>query len=97
MAHEPEHVFDPGDIAALPYMTDIDRRTCKGEVPLKILCLGVSRTGTVSLRQALVTLGYKDTYHYASVLQENPRDAEMCIEALNAKLNGKDKEFERAD
>lgn len=94
---QPDHVYDPGDPAAMPFMTNIDRRTCKREVPLKVICLGVSRTGTVSLRQALVTLGYKDVYHFASVLQENPRDAEMWTEAMNAKFKGKGKEFEKAD
>ena len=49
---------------------------------------GLSRTGTVSLRQALVKLGYKDCYHFASTLQENPRDAEMWIDAMNAKFKG---------
>ena len=42
----------------------------------------------MSLRQALVQLGYKDCYHFSSTLQENPRDAEMWIEALNAKFKG---------
>lgn len=96
-SNEPEHVYDPGDPAAMPYMTNIDRRTCKREVPMKVLCLGVSRTGTVSLRQALVTLGYKDVYHFASVLQENPRDADMWTEAFNAKFKGQGKEFEKKD
>jgi hypothetical protein len=83
-----DHVFDPGDMASLPYQTDIDRRHCTRTVPLRVLCLGLSRTGTVSLRQALIQLGYKDCYHFASTLQENPRDAEMWIEALNAKFKG---------
>jgi hypothetical protein len=83
-----DHVFDPGDMASLPYQTDIDRRHCTRTVPLRVLCLGLSRTGTVSLRQALIQLGYKDCYHFASALQENPRDAEMWIEALNAKFKG---------
>lgn len=42
----------------------------------------------MSLRQALVQLGYKDCYHFASTLQENPRDAEMWVEAMNAKFKG---------
>jgi hypothetical protein len=87
-APKDDHVFDPGDIASLPYQTNIDRRHCKRTVPLRVLCLGLSRTGTVSLRQALVQLGYKDCYHFSSTMQENPRDAEMWIEALNAKFKG---------
>lgn len=91
-----DHVFDPGDMASLLYQTDIDRRHCTRTVPLRVLCLGLSRTGTVSLRQALVQLGYKDCYHFASTLQENPRDAEMWIEALNAKFKGIGEPYEKA-
>lgn len=83
-----DHVFDPGDMASLPHQTNIDRRHCTRTVPMRVLCLGPSRTGTVSLRQALVQLGYKDCYHFASVMQENPRDAELWIEAIDAKFNG---------
>lgn len=75
-------------MASMPYQTNIDRRHCTRTVPLRVLCLGFSRTGTVSLRQALVQLGYKDCYHFASTMQENPRDAELWIEALNAKFKG---------
>ena len=35
-----DHVFDPGDMASLPYQTDIDRRHCARTVPLRVLCLG---------------------------------------------------------
>jgi hypothetical protein len=75
--------------------TNIDRRTCKRVVPMKVLCLGLSRSGTASLRQALLDLGYNDVYHFASVLQENPRDAEMWIDATQAKFHGKGKPFGR--
>jgi hypothetical protein len=88
-----DHVFDPGDISALAHMTDIDRRNSTRTVPLRVLCLGLSRTGTVSLRQALIRLGYKDCYHIASTLQENPRDTELWLEALNAKFKGIGKEY----
>lgn len=82
----PNHVFDPGDPASLPYQTSINRRHATRTVPLRLLCLGLSRTGTVSLRQALVRLGYTETYHFASVLQENPLDALLWTEALEAKF-----------
>ncbi|RMZ16196.1 hypothetical protein D0860_01211 [Hortaea werneckii] len=81
-------VFDPGDMASLAYQTNIDRRHCTRTVPLRVICLGLSRTGTTSLRQFLVDLGFRDCYHYASVLQENPRDADLGIEALDAKFKG---------
>jgi len=35
-----------------------------------------------------VQLGYKDCYHFASTLQENPRDAALWVEAMNAKFKG---------
>lgn len=83
-----DHVFDPGDIASLPYQTNIDRHHSTRTVPLRVLCLGQSRTGTVSLRQALVQLGYKDCYHFSSVMQGNPSDRELWTEAINAKFKG---------
>jgi hypothetical protein len=77
--------------------TNIDRRTCTRVVPMKVLCLGLGRTGTSSLRQALLDLGYSDVYHFASLLQENPRDSEMWIDAFQAKFHGKGKLFEREE
>jgi len=38
--------FAPGDPAALPHQTDIDRRKCHRVVPLKVIGLGLSRSGT---------------------------------------------------
>lgn len=98
-------------------VTNIDRRTCKRVVPLKVIGLGPSRTGTsckaditssrqrthrlidsfAALRQALLDLGYSDCYHYTSTVQENPRDAEMWVEAFEAKFEGKGKPFRRED
>lgn len=51
----------------------------------------------IALRQALIDLGYYDCYHMASILNENPRDAEMWCEALEAKFEGKGKPFQRSD
>jgi len=45
---------------------------------------------------ALKQLGYVDTYHMKSVI-ENPMDCQMWIEALEAKYFGKGKPFERED
>jgi hypothetical protein len=56
---------------------------------MKILILGLSRTGTSSLRQALFDLGISDVYHFTSVVSENPRDADLWVRALEAKLQGK--------
>ncbi|OJJ77196.1 hypothetical protein ASPBRDRAFT_114295 [Aspergillus brasiliensis CBS 101740] len=79
------------------FVTDIDRRKCRREVPMQVLALGLCRTGTDSLRQALRALGYNDTYHgYAAVL-ENPRDCEMWHAALSAKYEGKGRPFGREE
>lgn len=40
--------------------------------PLQLICVGISRSGTDSLRQALVILGYPKVYHgYETLLPEN--------------------------
>jgi hypothetical protein len=95
--HSSDHVFDPGDMTALAHMTNIDRRNNTRTVPLRVLCLGLSRTGTVSLRQALICLGYSDCYHFASTLQENPLDTSLWLEALNAKFKGIGKKYGRPE
>jgi hypothetical protein len=41
-------------------VTHIDRRTCQRVVPMEVLSLGLSRTGTDSMRVALKILGYND-------------------------------------
>ncbi|KAI9858733.1 MAG: hypothetical protein M1830_006329 [Pleopsidium flavum] len=48
------------------------------------------------MRVALKQLGYEDTYHMQCVL-ENPLDAVMWSEALDAKYFGKGKPFEREE
>ncbi|KAF7593192.1 hypothetical protein BBP40_011822 [Aspergillus hancockii] len=74
--------------------TNIDRSKCDRVVPMKVLCLGLPRTGTTSLRNAFKMLGYEDTYHMDSLAKENPRDGEMWLAALQAKYDGKGK-FEK--
>ncbi|CRK38044.1 hypothetical protein BN1708_007640 [Verticillium longisporum] len=77
--------------------TDIDRRTCSRKVPMKVLLLGLGRTGTASMRAAMRQLGYEDTYHMMSCSIENPPDALMWHDALLAKYHGVGKPFTRAD
>lgn len=52
--------------------------------PMRVLCLELSRTGTVSLRMALAELGYRP-YHGFS-LMENPPDSYLWRQALNSKM-----------
>jgi len=77
--------------------TNIDRRQCKRTVPLEVLVLGQSRTGTTSIRAALYGLGYNDVYHYSSVIRENPRDSEMWLDAYKAKFEGVGKPYGREE
>lgn len=72
-----------------PYQTDIDRRQCKRIVPMKVLALGLGRTGTASLRVALKELGYTDTYHMMSASVENPPDCLCWMDAFAAKFEGR--------
>ncbi|KAH8599928.1 P-loop containing nucleoside triphosphate hydrolase protein [Bisporella sp. PMI_857] len=69
--------------------TSINRRECQRKVPMRVLALGLGRTGTVSLRIALQKLGYTDTYHMMSASVENPPDCLMWQDALAAKYEGK--------
>ncbi|KAI9928233.1 hypothetical protein MW887_002266 [Aspergillus wentii] len=78
-------------------VTAIDRRQCQREVPMEVLCLGLCRTGTDSLRQALRLLGYSETYHGYLAALENPRDCEMWYEALQAKYDGVGKPYGRKE
>lgn len=51
----------------------------------------------VALRQALLTLGFSDVYHYTSVLSENPRDGELWTEAMRAKYYRDGKPYGREE
>ncbi|KAG4435468.1 hypothetical protein IFR05_009040 [Cadophora sp. M221] len=77
--------------------TDINRRECRRTVPMKVLILGLGRTGTASMRTAMKELGYVDTYHMMNCSIENPPDALMWMDALAAKYDGIGAPFTRAD
>ncbi|KEY72318.1 hypothetical protein S7711_01001 [Stachybotrys chartarum IBT 7711] len=80
--------------------TDVNRRNCTRQVPMKVLILGLGRTGTAyaeAMRAAMKQLGYVDTYHMISCSIENPPDALMWMDALTAKFEGKGKPFTRED
>ncbi|KUI56234.1 hypothetical protein VP1G_03654 [Cytospora mali] len=76
--------------------TDIDRRQCKRIVPMKVLVLGLCRTGTMSVRTALRSLGYLETYHMRAASTETPRDNELWMQAIKAKWDGEGK-FDKED
>ena len=66
---------------------NIDRRTAHRTVPLQVVSLGFSRTGTLTMVEALKILGYPAPYHYSSVFA-NVRDADMWREAFGMKYGG---------
>ncbi|KAJ7732175.1 P-loop containing nucleoside triphosphate hydrolase protein [Mycena metata] len=74
----------------------VDRRNARRTVPLQVLCLGISRTGTTSMTRALETLGYVKTNHGMDTFY-NPYERQMWIEAMNAKFFGKGKLYVRED
>ena len=76
--------------------TDINRRECRRVVPMRVLALGLGRTGTASLRTALKQLGFDDCYHIMSASVENPPDCLMWQDAFAAKYDGVG-EFGRAE
>ena len=49
------------------------------------------------MRAALIQLGFVDCYHMFSVMEENPKDADMWVEAFEAKFEGKRKPWAKAD
>ncbi len=67
--------------------TWIDKRGKARQIPMRIICPSLSRSGTSSLRIALSSLGYK-AYHGWSLL-ENPPDCVLWQEAMKAKFDGK--------
>jgi hypothetical protein len=67
---------------------NIDRHKCKRVVPMEVLSLGYSRTGTLSMQKALTILGYPNVYHFSS-FYDNVQDCDMWMELLEAKFEGK--------
>ena len=67
---------------------NVDRHTCHRKVPMEVLSLGFSRTGTLSMVEALSILGYPNPYHYSSIFG-NVKDTDMWMEALDFKYKGK--------
>lgn len=71
---------------------NVDRHNGKRTVPMEVLSLGFSRTGTLSMQEALSILAYPHPYHYSDIFA-NVKDADMWQEALNAKFKNPDPNF----
>ncbi|KAK4504761.1 hypothetical protein PRZ48_002723 [Zasmidium cellare] len=78
-----------------PKTTWIDKRGMQRKVPMRLLCFGLSRTGTASLRMALWELGYNP--HHGFAVFENPPDATLSNEAMKAKFDGKGKKWRKEE
>ena len=83
----------------VPYIkqqqTWIDKRGKEKQVPMKVLCPGLSRTGTSSMRVALWELGF-EAYHGWSLF-ENPPDSVLWQEAMKAKFEGQGRLYMKKD
>ncbi|PYH44722.1 sulfotransferase family protein [Aspergillus saccharolyticus JOP 1030-1] len=79
------------------HVTDIDREECSRIVPLRVLSLGLTRTGSESMMDALRILGYYEAYHGYQAMISNPRDCEMWQKALRAKYDGLGERFGREE
>ncbi|KAJ4180862.1 hypothetical protein NW767_013417 [Fusarium falciforme] len=65
---------------------NIDRRKCTRTVPMEVLALGMSRTGTSSMQRALMILGYNEVYHGFAMFA-NPCEVELWKEAFHRKYD----------
>ncbi|KAF2660385.1 hypothetical protein K491DRAFT_688424 [Lophiostoma macrostomum CBS 122681] len=57
--------------------------------PMEVLVLGLSRTGTMSLKVALEKLGYSVYHMSEACMRSEDRHLQLWQEALNAKFKGK--------
>ncbi|KAL1970514.1 hypothetical protein VTN77DRAFT_4158 [Rasamsonia byssochlamydoides] len=65
-------------------------------VPMEVLVLGVGRTGTQSIADALAMLGYNGVYHMREVFTKEGHD-QHWLSAMEAKYEGKGKPYGRAE
>jgi hypothetical protein len=70
--------------------------TSKRKVPMEVLSLGMGRTGTCSMREALHILGVRHTYHGFDTF-DSPGDFLYWEKAADAKFYGKGKPYGREE
>lgn len=63
-------------------------------VPMRVLVLGLCRTGTSSLRLAMLHLGFGDVYHMSCVDLAGDEECAAWLEMLRRKERGKDERGE---
>lgn len=82
--------FDRIGNYALMYNADqnIDRRQQTRTVPMEVLCIGFSRTGTLSMHTALGILGFPNPYHFSSIYG-NVRDSDAWMTSSKSNSTAK--------
>ena len=68
----------------------------KRKVPMEVLNLGLSRTGTRSMHDALKILGYDKVYHGYEIMYNNP-PGKYWLNCVEAKYEGKGKVYGREE
>ena len=66
---------------------NIDRTKLSRVVPMQVLSLGYSRTGTLSMREALSILGYPNPYHFSS-FYGNVKECDIWLDLIKRKFDG---------
>lgn len=74
----------------------IDKENAVRTRPMRVLCLGMPRTGTSSLRDALVMLGFHP-HHFREMMLDYERQIPLWTEALEAKFMGKSVPYGREE
>lgn len=82
-------------------ITDIVNPLAKGsgkcnKKTIRVLCFGMSRTGTLSLMAALQILGYTP-YHMTIAMDHSSRDLPLWLSALQAKFGGKGRRWQKEE
>lgn len=75
---------------------NISRRGAIRTTPMRVISVGICRTGTLSMREAFRHLGYPNPYHFCSVLA-NVQDADIWAPILRAKLREPEKLIPREE
>ncbi|EME79156.1 glycoside hydrolase family 43 protein [Pseudocercospora fijiensis CIRAD86] len=103
-SHQQRHISNSRSIMSKPTLTDrlgpwsvilqpsqnINRQNSHRTVPMQVLSLAPSRTGTLSMASAFKLLGYSNPYHFSSIFL-NVRDCDIWIPALSAKFHRNEK------
>ncbi|KAI7157543.1 hypothetical protein KC349_g5539 [Hortaea werneckii] len=74
-----------------------EKRPAGRSRPMKVLNLGLFRTGTSSLREALSILRFQKVYHMSYVFQQKPSDSKIWLRAFDAKYRNLGAPFSRED